>query len=438
MTASPAPSENEPPMLSPTPHMTPRSLDPDTHPLEELSLPASGGGGDLGLAMGGGGARAAYQVGFLRFLARRFPDLSIPYITGVSAGAINAAHLAAHHGSFGQAMDELSQLWGNLEVDDVFRVDLSSLAGNVIRWGFQLISGGGGGPPRVRGLVDTEPLRRYLTEVLHAVDGEMTGVRANLQRGRLKALALSTSSYTTGQSITWVQGNDVEEWQRPQRRSRNATLTIEHVMASAALPLFFPAVKLPDGWYGDGGIRLVAPLSPVLHLGARRIIAISTRYDRSHTEAERPSILTYPPPAQVAGVLLNSVFLDLLDHDAVRLERLNQLLERLPPDERLGMHRVQLLTLRPSVDLGRLASQHEPRLPTAFRFLTRGLGTRETESPDILSLVMFQPDYLRHLMEIGEGDAEARSDEIEAFIRGETTDALDSQTKAELEGSTPP
>jgi NTE family protein len=378
------------------------------------------GPADLGLVMGGGGARAAYQVGFLRALAREYPDLSVPFITGVSAGAINAAHLAAHHGSFLQAVEELTGLWGSLRVEEVFRVNTLSLARNFAGWARQLVSGGAaGGSGRTRGLVDTHPLRRFLTETLHAVDGELTGIRYNLERGRLRAVALSTSSYTTGQSVTWVQGQDILEWERPQRRSRNTVLTVEHVMASAALPLLFPAVALAGGWYGDGGIRLAAPLSPALHLGARRILAISTRYDRSQSEADRPVVEGYPPPAQIVGVLMNSIFLDLLDHDALRLERLNKLLEKLPPEERLGLRPVKLLVLRPSHDLGRLAGQYEPELPKVFRYLTRGLGTRETESPDFLSLILFQPDYLTALIEMGERDATARAADIRAFLEEE-------------------
>jgi NTE family protein len=367
--------------------------------------------------MGGGGARAAYQVGFLRCLARHYPQLRVPYITGVSAGAINAAHLASHHGTFLQAVEELTELWANLSVEEVFRVDLGSLTRNLFTWAFKLVTGGvGTRGVHVRGLVETDPLRRFLTEVLHAVDGEITGISYNLERGRLKAVALSTSSYTTGQSVTWVQGDDIMEWERPQRRSRNTVLTVEHVMASSALPLFFPAVRLEEGWYGDGGVRLAAPLSPALHLGARRILAISTRYDRNLAEADRPVVAGYPPPAQIVGVLMNSIFLDLLDHDALRLDRLNRLLERLPFEDRMGLRPVKLMVLRPSSDLGRLAGRYEPKLPRAFRFLTRGMGTRDTESPDFLSLVLFQPDYLRALMEMGERDAEARRHEVAAFI----------------------
>lgn len=391
---------------------------PPLSPLEELThADPRRGPNDLALVMGGGGARAAYQVGFLRCLARQFPHLRIPYITGVSAGAINAALLASHHGTFLQAVDELTHLWSNLTVEDVFRVEGRTLARSVMKWAMQLLMGGIGGAPRVRGLVDTEPLRRYLAEVLHAVDGELTGISYNLDNDRLRAVALSTSSYSTGQSVTWIQGqSDVQGWDRPQRRARRTTLTVEHVMASAALPLLFPAIQLENSWYGDGGIRLTAPLGPALHLGARRIMAISTRYERTIEEAAEPLIHGYPPPAQVMGVLMNSIFLDLLDADAARLELLNRLVEELPEDKRSGVEPVSLLVLRPSVDLGRLANEYEPQLPKSFRYLTRALGTRETESPDFLSLVLFQPDYLEALIKIGEKDAVQRSDEIAEFL----------------------
>ena len=374
------------------------------------------GDGSLGLVMGGGGARAAYQVGFLRALAEWYPDLDIPYITGVSAGAINAAHLAAHHGTFAQSVDELTGLWGDLRVENVFQVGATSLFSIFLRWGLRLASGGRGPVPEVRGLVDTAPLRRFLTEVLHSVDGEITGIGSKLESGRLRAVALSTSSYTTGQSITWVQGSGIHEWERPLRRSRNTTLTVEHVMASAALPVFFPAVRIGNGWYGDGGIRLAAPLSPVLHLGARKILAISTRYSSTVAEADEPEVRGYPPPAQIAGVLMNAIFLDLLDHDAVRLERMNAVVDAIPPEARRGLRRVRLLVLRPSKDLGRMAGLYEPQLPRVFRFLTRGLGTRETRSPDLLSLILFQPDYLRALMDCGEADARNREGEIREFM----------------------
>ncbi len=374
---------------------------------------------DLGLVMGGGGARAAYQVGFLRHVAQHSPDLQIPYIHGISAGAINAAVLASHHGTFAQAVDELSILWRDLTVDEVFRVDTRSLLMNCLRWLGRLGSGGiRSDLLNVRSLVNTSPLDAYLSEALHAVDRELTGVQYNLDHRGLKAFAVTTTSYSTGSSVTWLQGREIETWERPQRATRRTNITVDHIMASAALPLLFPAIQLDGDWYGDGGIRLTAPLSPVLHLGARRIIAISNRYDRSKQEVNNTSIRGYPPPAQVAGILLNAVFLDLLDHDALRLERLNRLVEALPESQRHGIDPVKLLVLRPSVDLGKLASQFEVKLPRSIRFLTRGLGTRETDSPDMLSLILFQADYVSTLMEIGEADAASRHEEIMEFLEG--------------------
>lgn len=381
--------------------------------------------GALALVMGGGGARAAYQAGVLRYLSRRFPHLQAPIITGVSAGAINAAHLAAHHGTFRQATDELFHLWSSLNVEHVFRTDVPSLAWHVFRWGRQLVSGGVRAGSQVRGLLDTEPLRTYLTDRMHAVDGELTGIHYNLAMGRLRAVALSTTDYSTGQSVLWVQGQGVTEWERPTRRSRLTTLTVEHVMASAALPLVFPAVQIGKHWFGDGGIRLSAPLSPALHLGADRILAISTRRARSISEADTPVVRGYPPPIQVAGVLMNSVFLDMLDEDGHRLKRVNQLLAELPPERRMGMRPVRLLTMRPSVDLGQLANRYEPQLPQAFRFMTRGLGTRHTRAPDFLSLVMFQSDYIAELIRVGEADAEKREAELAALLEPEGTTGID-------------
>jgi NTE family protein len=371
--------------------------------------------GDLALVMTGGGARAAYQIGLLRYLAKRFPDTRFRILTGVSAGAVNAVHLAQHQGSFPEAVNELTALWLELIPERVFRVDAPSLVWNVMRSGGQLVTGGRT-PPRVRGMVDTDPLRELLVEVLAPSHGELPGINRNLDEGRLSAVAVSTTSYTTAQSVVWVQGRDIDLWQRPNRQSVKAKVGVEHIMASTALPIFFPAVRIGQAWYGDGGMRQTAPLSPALHLGAHKIIAASTRYNRTQAEANRAEVLGYPPPAQVLGVLYNSVFLDLIDQDAVRMERMNRMLDRVPEERRDGMRVVDLLVVRPSRDLGRLARYYEPRLPATFRFLSRGWGTRQTKSSDLLSMVMFQPDFVRRLIELGEADALARASEIDTFM----------------------
>lgn len=372
--------------------------------------------GTLALVLTGGGARGAYQVGVLHWLSRNYPELQVPILTGVSAGAINAAHIAAHPGTFRQAASELRHLWSELTPDHIFKVDASSISWHAMRFGMRLISGGIFPAPKVKGFLDTQPLGSLLEEQYAAIDGELTGIAASIARGKLKAIAITATSYSTGQSITWIQGQDISLWERPQRKSEHTRIRVEHVMASAALPIFFPAVPIGQSWFGDGGIRLTAPLSPALHLGAEKILAVSTRYARTRAESDALAIHDYPPPAQVLGVLMNAIFLDLVDQDAMRMDRMNKLLERLPPDQRDGMRPVKLFVLRPSRDLGRLVAEYEPKLPLAFKFMTRGLGTRETRSPDMLSMLMFQKDYLTRLMEIGEADAEANAAEIDRFL----------------------
>jgi len=220
--------------------------------------------------------------------------------------------------------------------------------------------------------------------------------------------------------VTWASGRDIEMWTRPLRRGVREALTVDHIMASAALPLVFPAVRLGKHWYGDGGIRLSAPLSPALHLGATRMLAISTHYSKSVSEADEPQVAGYPPPAQILGQLMDAIFLDVMDEDTLRLQRSNEFLQDLPPELRRGYRPVDFAVIRPSVDIGNLAAEYEPQLPRPFRFLTRSLGTRETSNADFMSLFMFVPEYLQRLMEIGEADADAR---IEAIMRVATAPA---------------
>lgn len=372
--------------------------------------------GELAIVMSGGGARAAYQVGLLRWLARRHPEVRLSILTGVSAGAINAAFLASHTTSFPQRVDRLVDLWRGLTAEQVFRVDSLSLGRNVLRLGVKLISGGAFAAPRTHAAVDTTPLWGLLERALNAEGGRLPGIEENLRQGVLRAVAITTSSYTTNQSITWVQGRGIEQWERAHRRSFNTEIDVRHVMASSALPMLFPAVKIDGQWFGDGGIRLTAPLSPAVHLGADRILAISTRYQPSSSEADEHVVPGYPPPAQILGTILNSIFLDQFDADALTMERVNKILAAVPAMRGRGFRPVRMLVLRPSLDLGRLANEYEAKLPRTFRFLTRGLGTKETRANDLLSLVMFQPDYLTRMIDLGEADAEKRRDEIDTFL----------------------
>jgi NTE family protein len=345
------------------------------------------------------------------------PNLRIPIITGVSAGAINAVFLAAHAGNLAEAAEDLTKLWAGIGPEDVFRADGRALVGGAMRWILRLGSGGSSLAPSPRALMDTEPLRRLLRRTLKVEDGPIPGIAENLERGRLEAVALATVDYGTGQTVNWAQGREIEPWKRPTRRSHLPELSGGHIMASSALPLAFPTIRIGDSWFGDGGIRQAAPLSPALHLGAERILAVSTRYEREEEEANTSTLKDYPPPAQIAGNLMNAIFLDVLDREVRRLERLNGLIGELPEHRRGGLRKIDLLLLRPSQDLGKLSAQYEIKLPRAFRFFTRSLGTKDTASPDFLSLLMFQPEYLQMLIQLGEQDAEARLDDLKALFR---------------------
>ena len=369
------------------------------------------------IVLTGGGARAAYQVGVLRGLAHKLPETKLDIITGVSAGAINAAFLASRQAPLTAVVEELASVWSTLRVDDVLRIDTRSLFRNAAAWVTKLGSGGAPGAPRVQGLVDTAPLRSLLERLYPENEkGEIAGIVESVRRCDPKAAAVTSLDYNTGRTVTWVSGCAIETWERPLRRSVLTNLGIDHVMASAALPIVFPAVKLGKHWHGDGGIRLSAPLSPALHLGATRLLAVSTHYAKTMSEADEPQVLGYPPPAQILGQLVNAIFLDVIDEDSIRLERSNDFLRSLPPEQRRGYRVVDFLIIRPSEDLGRIAGQYEKRLPRSFRYLTRGLGTRETADADFLSLLMFVPEYLQRLIELGERDAIARIDDLERVV----------------------
>jgi len=267
-----------------------------------------------------------------------------------------------------------------------------------------------------KGFVDTRPLRKMLHAGFKASDGGIIGIRENIRQQKLKALAITATNYATGQTITWVQGKNIEMWERPDRHSVMTNITVDQIMASTALPIFFPAIKVGDSWYGDGVIRQSAPLSPSLHLGAGRILAISTRHKPIVRGARSEASRHYPSIAQIVGILMNAIFLDLLDQDALGLERVNRVLANTSSREDLNLRLVRAFVLRPSVDLGQIAGQFERDLPRLFRFLMRGLGTRETENFDWLSMVMFVPSYIRNLMEIGAADANARKEEMGALL----------------------
>lgn len=367
------------------------------------------------LLLAGGGARGAYQVGVLRALCRAIPGLSFPILTGVSAGAINTALLANINAGFSASVDRLAVHWESLTLEQVFRSDFRALGANTCRWFFRLLSGGAHLLPTTRGMVDTKPLRQFLHRVLETEDGVLHGVAENIRRGRLSAVGILTTRYPTAQSVAWCQGEDVQPWSTTERCGITTQLTVEHIMASSSLPLVFPAAQLANGWHGDGGIRLTAPLSPAVNLGADRILAISTSIEPGRSEANRPTE-DYPPPATVLSVLLDSVFVDMLDSDTAELRRLNQLIAEHPKSRELGLRPIEAMVIRPSQDLSVIATEFENELPRVLRHVIRGLGSRETNRSDVIATLLFQPLFIRKMIEIGEHDGAQRVPEIAAFL----------------------
>lgn len=277
--------------------------------------------GPLALTLAGGGARSAYQVGVLSGIVEKTGgDIAFPIVTGVSAGAINATSVAGHRGTLKTAVEKLERAWLNMSVHNVFDAGALDLVASSARWIWMVLTANSIPWPHVRGVLDTRPLREMLTRLL-----DIDGIEANIAAGRLRALALCSTSYATGRTVTFVQGVEgIPTWERVGRLAVRARIGVDHVLASSALPVLFPAIELGAQFYGDGSSRQTAPLAPAVHLGAGRILAVSLRYRRTPSEEAELQINGYPPPAQVLGLLLNSVFLNVLEADAERLERINR------------------------------------------------------------------------------------------------------------------
>lgn len=318
------------------------------------ALAGPGGGvSDLAVILSGGGARAAYQVGVLAAIAEKMPRLQIPIITGVSAGAINAAFLAGYTGPLDKGVAELRGQWLRLTADQVYSLPTRGIAATALRMARSALRRlrRREGIPAVRGLLDMRPLARFLVQCI-----DFDGIGRNLQDGRLRALALSSTSYATGNTVTFVQcAPEIPVWERAQRVAIRTEIGLAHVMASSAIPIIFPAVKLDGGFFGDGSVRLTAPLAPAIHLGAGRLLTIGMR--SAVRRISEPAVdAAYPSAAAIGALLLHSVFLDALDADVERLERLNRLLRVLPTDAAPeGLKPVDVYLVRPSRDLGEMA-----------------------------------------------------------------------------------
>jgi len=366
-----------------------------------------------GVVFSGGGARAAYQVGILTYLGERIPDYSFPILSGVSAGAINAAFLAGHRGNLKEAARDLREAWMRLSIDHVFRADIFTLIRDAVRWILPFGPRALAIAPEPRGVMDTAPLARFLRHVT-----DLAGIEANISERRLLALALSATNYTTGERITFVQGRPgIRMWERSMRRGVSERITLRHVMASSAIPLLFPAVRIGPHYYGDGSVRQSAPLAPAIHLGAERILAISVRYRPSSPPAAVEA--AYPLPAQIIGHLFHSIFLDALDMDIERMERINNLIAAFPSRADLpeDLRPVHIHEIRPSLDVGKLAIPHARLLPRPLRLLLRGLGVYREASGHFLSYLAFVRPFISQLIEMGYRDAEQQGEDLLRFLR---------------------
>lgn len=371
----------------------------------------------VGLILSGGGARAAYQVGVLKAIAEILPKDTpnpFPVICGSSAGAINAAALAVEATRFHEGVSRLVHVWRNFRVNQVFRVDAGGIFLNSLRWGAALLLGGLG-RPNPRALLDRAPLRRLLQTRLPC-----ERIRDAIDAGALRALSITCSGYGSGESVTFYQGvSTIVPWSRVRRIGCPASITCDHLMASSALPLIFAAEKINREYFGDGSMRQTSPLSPALHLGAERLLVIGLR-QQTKAVPPRENGDEYPPLAQIAGHVLNSIFLDNLEADIERLRRINRMVEMFPLAQRehgeFGLRVVDALVISPSQDLEKIAAQHAHHLPRALRFLLRGIGAYRRHGANLVSYLLFERYYCRDLIALGYADAMLRREEILRFL----------------------
>jgi NTE family protein len=371
-----------------------------------------------GLLLSGGGARAAYQAGGLVAVASiRGRRRAAPFrvICGTSAGAINAATLALHADEFRIGAARLAHWWRHIAIADVYREDLASLSRHGLRFLAAMV-GAGRAPKNVASMLDNAPLAALLERNL-----DLDGIRAQLANGALTALGVNATSYATGKAVTFFEARaDKLAWERTRRRGERSALTIAHLMASTAIPFIFPAVRLGNDFYMDGSVRQIAPLSPALHLGARRVLVIAVGQFTGQRVGPSPPLAQYPSFAQTAGHALSSIFLDNLGADLERLMQMNRLVGLLPPAQlaqhRLRLHHVDALVLAPSRDLGALSLRYAERLPAGVRTLLRGLGSTQGTGSNLLSYLLFDGRFCRALLRLGYDDTLARRDEVAAFL----------------------
>lgn len=378
----------------------------------------------IGLVMTGGGARGAYQAGVLKRVGeiKRIQQRGNPFplIGGASAGAVNGAAVAVGCDDFPTATRVLAEMWAGLKPSDIFHCDFVSQAHNSLTWILDLSFGGVFGGGNARSLLDARPLRKLLGRHM-----DCDQIQANIKRGNLYALAISATNFNSGKSYLFIQGaKGHPTWQRVRLVTVSTKITVDHICASAAIPLVFEPIqlKIPRGsaFFGDGCARLQQPLSPVIRLGAEKVFAIGVRCGNKE-RMEVNATERIPSLAQVMGVLFNVMFLDHLATDIEHLERLNFLLENghiVQPNviESERIRPLKTLVVTPSVNLSDLAGQHQKDMPYLIQYFVSSLGRDSASCSDLMSYLLFTSKYTRELIEIGYRDADQRIDEIEDFL----------------------
>jgi len=371
----------------------------------------------IGLILGGGGARAAYQVGVLRAIAKMLPKNihnPFPIICGTSAGAINATALAVNANCFRDGVYLILRVWKNLSVDQVFRSDALGLLKSGIHW-LAAMALGGMGKHNPTSLLDRAPLRELLHELL-----DCRLIDRAIAEGFLDAISVTATGYSSGQSVSFFNGlRSLEPWNRVRRIGLPSTITIDHLMASSAIPFLFSAVKIHREYFGDGSMRQIAPISPALHLGANRVLVVGVRYNRLKF-GHRKKVSSYPSLGNIAGQVLDSIFLDSLDIDLERMQRINKTIS-LIPSRRLNegditLRPIDVLHISPSEDIGEIAERNAHLLPRPVRYLLRGIGASNNEGSNLLSYLLFEQEYCRELITIGYADTMRRKSEVMDFL----------------------
>ncbi|HSB96581.1 MAG TPA: patatin-like phospholipase family protein [Spongiibacteraceae bacterium] len=370
----------------------------------------------VGLILSGGGARAAYQVGVLQAIARMLPaDAPNPFaiICGTSAGAINAATLACNADRFRYSVAYLLRLWSNIHADHVYRADVWGLVRNTLRW-FGAVMFGGFGKGKRGSLLDSAPLRKLLKRTI-----DFAGIGRAIDSGDLDALCITASGYSSNESISFFQGKaSLSNWRRARRIGCKMPIEVQHLLASSAIPFVFPPVLVDREYFGDGAMQQLAPTSPALHLGAERILIIGV--GKPLDSGARIHAPPFPSLAQIAGHVLDSVFIDSLEADIERLQRVNKTLAAMPADavatHELELRPIAALVIRPSIRINEIAAQHAQYLPRGIRFLLHGIGGMRHSGANVISYLLFERPFCRALIKLGYADAMAKREDILAFL----------------------